>query len=109
MAVVGTRAGGRGTGFFRCCMAMVAAAAGLIHLAAAPDHLGLSALHGSFFVVAGLFQLALAVLLVRPVTERVRTLLLGATAAGNLGLVALWVVSRTTGVPVGPGAWTPEP
>ena len=107
------QARGRGTRpvFFRSCLAMASAAAGVIHLAAAPDHFGLSALHGWFFLLAGVFQLVAAALLVRPDPAFAggRALLLRVTAAGNLGLVGLWVMSRTTGVPVGPGAWTPEP
>ncbi|MGH2721258.1 MAG: hypothetical protein ACRDJO_06600, partial [Actinomycetota bacterium] len=72
-------------GFFRSCLAMVSAAAGVIHLAAAPDHFGLSALHGSFFLLAGLFQLAVSVLLLRPdpAFPGGRTILLGGITAGN--------------------------
>src|SRR5438093_1571336 len=84
---------------------MLSAGAGLIHFAAAPAHFSESPLHGSFFVVAGLLQIVAAGLLLRGGG----TPLLRANAAGNVVVVALWVMSRTTGIPVGPERWTPEP
>ena len=90
---------------FRFCLAMLSAAAGLIHIAAAPPHFAESPLHGLFFVVAGLLQIVVAGWLLRGGG----TPLLRATAAGNVMIVALWAVSRTTGLPVGPERWTPEP
>lgn len=101
------QSGAAGPGLFRSCLAMASAAAGIIHLAAAPSHFGESALHGSFFLVAALFQLGTAALLVRSdILANPR--LLGGVAATNLGFVAIWAMSRTTGLPIGPEAWTPE-
>jgi hypothetical protein len=84
---------------------MVSAAAGLIHLVAAFSHFEESALHGAFFVGTGLAQLVVAGLLV----YQPRSWLLIATAAGNGLILAIWLMSRTTGIPVEPHAWTPEP
>ena len=86
-------------------LALLSGAAGLIHLAAAIPHYEESVLHGAFFVGTGLAQLAGAALLViwprRPV--------LVAIACANALIVALWLASRTAGVPVEPHPWTPEP
>jgi hypothetical protein len=84
---------------------MLSAAAGLIHLVAAFSHFEESALHGAFFIGIGLAQLAVAGLLV----YRPRSWVLVATASGNALILAIWLMSRTTGIPVEPHAWTPEP
>ena len=83
---------------------MLSAAAGLIHFSAAPAHFSESSLHGSFFVVAGLLQIVAAGLLLRGGG----TPLLRATAAGNIAVAGIWVMSRTIGLPIGPERWTPE-
>ncbi len=69
--------------------------AGLIHLWVAPEHYHESWAVGTFFVLAGIGQLALGVALVRGLGTR--GLLVGVTA--NAGLVCLYVVSRTTALP----------
>ena len=33
---------------------------------------------------------------------------LGLARAGNLGVAAVWLLSRTAGLPLGPDPWTPE-
>ncbi|HMG42387.1 MAG TPA: hypothetical protein VK611_13700 [Acidimicrobiales bacterium] len=71
--------------------------AGVIHFAYAPVHLDEELSHGIFFLVTGWLQLALAAGLV--LRARPQRLWLGATAAVNLAVVAVWVVSRTVGVP----------
>lgn len=83
-----------------------AAAAG-IHAAVAPPHLREWVVSGAFFLVVALAQLAWTVAAQHP---SVRVLRVG--VALNLGLVGLWVVTRTVGLPVGPlaephpvGAW----
>ncbi len=55
----------------------------LVHLAVVEEHFDESALFGIFFVVAGALQIGWA-------------------------MVALWAVTRTVGLPVGPEVWTPE-
>jgi hypothetical protein len=90
---------------FLVCLAMVSGAAGLVHLAAAFWHFDESGLHGAFFIGTGLMQLAAAGLL----TYRSSGWILIATAAGNAVILAIWVMSRTMGIPIGPDSWTPEP
>jgi plastocyanin len=80
--------------------------AGVIHAAHAHAHLEHWALAGIFFVIVATVQglLAAAFLLGgRPG----RALVVSAIAA-SLGTVAVWVVSRTVGLPFGPGAGVPE-
>jgi len=69
--------------------------AGLIHLWVAPEHFHESWVVGTFFVLAGVGQLALGLALVRGLGTRG---LLVAVAA-NAGLVCLYVVSRTAAIP----------
>lgn len=80
-----------------------AAAAG-VHAAMAPAHLRPAPAIGAFFVVAAVGQLAwVAAVLHRPDRELLRW-----GIVLNLGLVALWLLTRTWGLPLGlvPG---PEP
>ncbi len=79
--------------------------AGCIHAAVAPEHFDEAFLHGLFFAVLAPVQLGLAVWIYRRPEDR-RALV--ASTLVNLGVVAVWVVSRTVGVPVGPDAWRPE-
>ncbi len=77
--------------------------AAAIHLAVAPGHLEDYRLFGLFFLGAGAVQLLLALgLLVFPA----RRLLAGAMAV-NIGVAALWTLSRTVGLPLGPVPWQP--
>jgi len=85
--------------------ALLTAGAAFIHLAVVPEHLDEYPLFGVFFLVVGLVQLA-AALAVALTPNRPRLL---AVAAGTLALVAVWVGSRTVGLPVGPEPWEPEP
>ena len=78
---------------------LLAFAAGL-HLAVLPSHLEEGAAVGGFFLAVAAAQLVSAVLVHRgasPVARR-------AVVAMNLGVVAVWVVSRTVGLPVVGGA-----
>jgi hypothetical protein len=79
-------------------------AAGLIHVAAAAGHLDEYVLYAAFFEVLALVQLGWGVALYRAPSPR----LLGAGAALSVLVVALWVVSRTTGLPIGPEPWHAE-
>ena len=79
--------------------------AAAIHFAAAPGHLEEWWAYGLFFLVAGAAQGLYAALVLRKAGQRL--LLTG--AVGNLGVLGLWGVTRTVGVPfVGPHAWQPE-
>jgi len=94
------------TGAVRPSRVLYAAAAlsllaALIHLWATPEHFEEWWGYGAFFLVAALAQALYAPLvLVRPT----RMVLLSGIA-GNLGIVALYLLTRTVGIPLfGPGA-----
>lgn len=78
--------------------------AGLIHVKAAVDHLDEYVLYSVFFEVLAVLQLVWGVAIYRAPTRR---LMVGG-AAMSIGVVMLWVGSRTTGLPIGPDPWTPE-
>lgn len=94
-----------GGGTAAIVLATLSAAAGAIHLAMAPAHLGESAVEGTGFLVAGWVQVGLAVELARG--NRLRRGVLGSVAALGAALIALWALSRTAGLPVGPHAGHP--
>ncbi len=77
--------------------------AGVIHLSLGPEHMSQWVVLGTGFYVAGALQVAWGVALLR--TGR-RLLTVG--ALGSLLFIAMWVVSRTSGLPVGPEAGQAE-
>lgn len=76
--------------------------AGLIHISVTPEHIEEWIGFGVFFIVVWTCQLlfALILILVRPVRGEI----LWAGILGNLAIIALWVVTRTVGIPLGPMA-----
>jgi hypothetical protein len=69
-----------------------------------PEHFEEAVVYGVFFAVAAAAQLGWALLMcLRP--QRWTVL---AGLVGNAAMVALWAVTRTVGVPLGPGAGTTE-
>jgi MFS family permease len=75
--------------------------AALIHLWVTPEHFEEWWGYGAFFVVAAAAQLLYALLLLRWPTREV----LLAGIAGNLAIVALYLLTRTVGIPLlGPEA-----
>ena len=87
----------------RIAFACSAAAAG-IHLGAVHAHASEWAPAAVFMLASGLAQLAWSfALLGNP-----RPWLIEAGIAGNASIIALWIVSRTVGLPVGPMQWRPE-
>lgn len=75
------------------------AVAGLLHLAAVPEHIAASLLVGGFFLAVGCAQLLItAVLVVEPPGTRVLAVL----ASAHLALIALYVATRTTDLPFAP-------
>ena len=87
-------------------LVVVAAGAksGGIHLAVLPGHWRVAEIYGVFFLLAGTIQLGYSVLLVvRPSRG-----LLMLNALATLGLLLVWVQSRSVGVPVGPDRGQPE-
>jgi Na+-transporting methylmalonyl-CoA/oxaloacetate decarboxylase gamma subunit len=79
-------------------------AAGLIHVAAAVTHLDEYALYAIFFEALAVVQFGWGVALYRSPSRRL--LVFGAVL--SVLVVALWVVSRTAGLPIGPEPWRPE-
>jgi hypothetical protein len=72
--------------------------AGAIHVAMAPSHLNESVVEGAGFVAAAWVQVALGVaVLLGPPSRR----LLVAVAGTGIVLIAVWLLSRTAGLPLG--------
>ena len=89
----------------RLGIALASAGAATIHFAVIAQHLEEYWLFGSFFIAVAIAQLAWAMLvLVRPSPA---VYLVG--VVGNAAVAAAWVVSRTTGLPLGPAPGEPEP
>ena len=86
-------------------LAALSIGAAIIHFAVIAQHWDEWWLAAIFFIAVALFQLAWATLvLLRP---SVPVYLSG--AAINALVVVTWIVSRTSGIPVGPEAGEPEP
>lgn len=90
--------------YLRWLLAALSLGAGVIHFAVSGEHYDLSWAHGTFFAVVAWLQLSWAVAVVLRPTRR----MLIAGVLLNAGIVGVWAVSRVWGVPIGPGAWTPE-
>jgi hypothetical protein len=86
-------------------LAALSAGAGVIHVGVFPEHARESWYFGAFFAAAAGAQLLWAFLVLR----RPGRALYVIGAAGNAIIAALWAVSRTTGVPAGPGSGKAEP
>lgn len=85
-------------------LALLSAGAGIIHLSVVAEHMHEARSFGTFFLVSGIAQLAWAVLASGTLSRRAVL----AACIGNASIVALWVVSRTSGLPIGPEPGTPE-
>jgi len=86
-------------------LVVLAAAAGLIHAKALIDHAPHYWLFGVFFGVLAYAQVGWAWLVYRRPDEQ-RWLM--PAAIGSLAVVALWIVTRSVGLPFGPWAGRPE-
>ena len=84
----------------RPVLALLSVGAAVIHFVVVPGHSDEYWGQGLFFIIAAIAQLLWAVWVVVAPSR----LLYLAGAAGNAAIVALWVVTRTYGVPAGPGA-----
>jgi hypothetical protein len=81
-------------------LALLSAGAAVIHFVVIPGHWDEYWGQGLFFVVAAIAQLLWALwVLVAP-----SRLIYLAGAAGNAAIVVMWIVTRTAGIPAGPGA-----
>jgi hypothetical protein len=85
-------------------VAALAFVGAVIHLGAAVDHWAEYHLYTLAFLCMTALQAVWALLIMRGASRHV--LALG--CALQLGIVALWIVSRTAGLPLAPEAWTPE-
>jgi len=89
----------------RSALAVLLAASGGIHLAVIGEHLRESVLFGGFFAAVAAAQLFLAGRVAsRPLARSTRW----NVTLFNVGLVGLWALSRTMGLPLGPDAGHPE-
>jgi hypothetical protein len=86
------------------CLALLSGGAGIIHLSVFAEHVQEAQLFGAFFLASGIAQLGWAVLASSSISRRA----VFAACIANAATVALWVVSRTIGIPIGPGSGTPE-
>ena len=89
----------------RFAVAVASAGAATIHFAVIDQHLAEYWLFGVFFVAVALAQLGWMVAVVGNPTSAVY--LVG--ALGNALIAVTWVLSRTTGLPLGPEGGEPEP
>jgi hypothetical protein len=87
------------------CLAMMSLAAAVIHFAVAGEHFQEYWLYGVFMLAVAWLQVLWAILAV----ARPSRLLLGAGVILNVGVVAVYVVTRTAGDVIGPGAHSAEP
>ena len=80
--------------------AALSVGAAVIHALVIPSHLSQSPLYGGFFALLAVGQLGWAVLaVVRPTA-----VVLATGTVANLAVLALWVVTRTVGIPLGVAA-----
>ncbi len=85
--------------------ALLSFAAGYVHLAYVESHWQEWWAYGAFFLASGLGQLIFAPVLLRWPSRPV----LFAGLVANLGIVALYFLSRTSGPPAGPHVGVTEP
>jgi hypothetical protein len=76
-----------------------------VHLAYTASHLRQWWAYGAFFLATGAGQALFAPLVLR----RPRPWVVAVGIGGNLAIVAMYVVTRTAGPPLGPHAHVPEP
>jgi hypothetical protein len=88
----------------RPALALLSAGAAVIHFVVIPGHWDEYWGQGLFFVVAAIAQLLWALWVVVAPSR----LIYLAGAAGNAAIVVMWIVTRTAGIPAGPGAGEPE-
>jgi hypothetical protein len=88
--------------FIACGLSWVTA---LIHAQAAIQHVAEYLLYAVFFVLLATAQVLWGIAVYRSPSRR----LLIAGAAMSLAVVALWIASRTIGLPIGPDPGSPEP
>jgi hypothetical protein len=88
----------------RISLALLSMGAAVVHFAVIDQHIDEWWLTGTFFALVAAFQLVWALLVLLSPSR----LLYVAGAVANALVAVTWVVSRTSGVPVGPTAGEPE-
>jgi len=83
---------------WRRAAAGFALGAAAIHVYVAPEHLNEWWVYGGFFIAVAAAQLALAALML--LSPRIEVVLVGIW--GTVGLIGIYVISRTVGLPVTP-------
>jgi hypothetical protein len=78
--------------------AAASAGAAGVHAAVCPEHYGEAALYGAFFTVTAVAQLAWAAALMLRPSRR----MMHAGLVASVAIVALWLLTRTAGIPLGP-------
>ena len=89
----------------RFAVAVASAGAATIHFAVIDQHFAEYLLFGVFFVAVALAQLGWVVAVVSNPTRTIYIV----GALGNALIAVTWLISRTTGLPFGPGIGEPEP
>src|SRR3954447_13537888 len=79
-------------------VAFLSAVTGYVHIVYMEDHWRDWWAYGAFFLATGVFQLLYGPLLLR----RPHPAVVLTGIAGNLAIVAMYVISRTEGIPLGP-------
>ena len=90
--------------WLRPALALLSVGAAVIHFVVIPGHWDEYWGQGLFFVVAAVAQLLWAVWIIVAPSRLVYL----AGAAGNAAIVVMWIVTRTAGVPAGPGGGEAE-
>jgi hypothetical protein len=80
--------------------AVLSVVAGVVHGVVCPHHFEEATIYGLFFAGATLAQLGWAAL----VMLKPSRLVVGLGLAGNVAVLALWALTRTVGIPLGPAA-----
>lgn len=78
--------------------------AALVHTIVTPAHFRASVLYGVFFTALALVQVSCA----RSIARHPSRGFVRAVAISSACVIVLWVVSRTTGLPIGPTPWRAE-
>jgi hypothetical protein len=86
-------------------LAFLSLGAAAIHFVMIAPHFNESSLFGLAFALMAWFQLAWALFVIRSLRRDV----LLAGVIGNLAIIGTWAISRTVGLPVGPGSGVAEP
>lgn len=103
-AIAAAPGGGAGRATALPVLAVCSGVAAIIHGAVCPQHFHESTLYGLFFLLVASSQLVFAALVI----TRPRRWLLRAGLVGNLAVTGLWLLTRTSGIPLGPAAGTVE-